>query len=485
MYIKCNKLLNIAPQQFYETKELFLDGAVKLLSLVAKSRTLSVDVKSNELKVNYTVNVRAIYLTEDGVVECKEESFDGSNVVKDVFGAEATAFVKTSVLGVEHHGVEKIKVRVLLEQKGVVLENCGFESLDSEGVTAKYTTTQTLKMSPIREGEFMVSGNVKTQGNVGKVLSTDVSICVKSVSCATDIIEIEGIANVSINYLDAGEIKGMNSSFNFKQELLSEGVSGEENARIFLVPITEVVTVEELENESNLNIEVVLAQSGYTTKLEDISYPVDAYSKEQELRLSIQSVTLQEEGCSIAERERFNVTVPLEEADDCVDIISIGTPWVGAVNLSSTDGLNVEGIICAEMLLKRENGECFRMLAEIPYSYVLPNDDSCSKGLVATVEVNSFNARLRFGSSLEVSGDLSINVAGTNEKEIHYVEKCDFLGEWEKSDAVISLYLVGDGETLFDCAKALHSDEEELMALNPELSLPLKAGDKVLLYRPF
>ncbi len=485
MYTKCNKLLNLAPQQFFETKELFLDGAVKLLSLVAKARTLSVDVKSNELKVNYTVSVCAIYLTEEGVVERREESFDGSNVVKDSFSSEATAFVKTCVLGVEHHGIEKIKVRVLLEQKGVILENCGFESLETGGVTAKYATTKTLKINAIREGEFMVAGNVKAQGSVGKVLSTDTSICVKSVSCATDIVEIEGIANVSVNYISGGEIKGVSSSFSFKQELLSEGVSSEESARVFLTPITEVVTVEELENESSLNVEVVLAQSGYTAKLEEISYPIDAYSKEQELRLGVQSVTLQEAGCAISERERFNVTIPIEEVDDCVEIVSIGAPWVGAVNLSSTDGLTVEGVICAEILLKRENGEYHRTLAEIPYSYVLPNDESCSKGLVASVDVNAFNARLRFGSSLEVSGDVTVTVTGTKDTEIQYVEKCEFLGEWEKSDAVISLYLVGEGETLFDCAKALHSDEEELLALNPELSLPLKAGDKVLLYRPF
>ena len=58
------------------------------------------------------------------------------------------------------------------------------------------------------------------------------------------------------------------------------------------------------------------------------------------------------------------------------------------------------------------------------------------------------------------------------------------LREKVKNDAVISVYLVGEGETLFDCAKALGSDEEELLALNPELDLPLKVGDKVLLYRP-
>ncbi|MBO5776136.1 MAG: hypothetical protein J6R35_02045, partial [Clostridia bacterium] len=54
----------------------------------------------------------------------------------------------------------------------------------------------------------------------------------------------------------------------------------------------------------------------------------------------------------------------------------------------------------------------------------------------------------------------------------------------EENDAVISVYLVGEGECLCDCAKALCSTEAELMALNPELTLPVKAGDKVLIYRP-
>ena len=77
-----------------------------------------------------------------------------------------------------------------------------------------------------------------------------------------------------------------------------------------------------------------------------------------------------------------------------------------------------------------------------------------------------------------------MEIHGSGDREIRYVASYEVVAPKEIPDAAISLYLVGEGETLFDVAKELNSDEEELMALNPELELPLKRGDKVLLYKP-
>ena len=43
--------------------------------------------------------------------------------------------------------------------------------------------------------------------------------------------------------------------------------------------------------------------------------------------------------------------------------------------------------------------------------------------------------------------------------------------------------MAGEGESLFDVAKALNSDEDELRAMNPALEEPLEAGARILFYR--
>ncbi len=484
MDVKCFKLINLNPNQFYENKELFLDGAIKLISLVAKTRTLSVEVKSNELKVNYTLTIRAIYLTEDGMIECKEENFDGVSTLKDTFKDDVYAMVKTNVVGVEYHGVDKIRVRVLIEQKGAVIENCSFEFKEDEGINYKNSSISCRNLTPLKETEFLVTNTFTSSSSIGKVLSADATILLKSVSTATDLYEIDGTATIVINHLSGGELCSSTHVFNFKQEFLNEGVTALDTLKATLTPITTSVNIDQSGEEENISIEVLTALNGYVEREEQITYPVDAYSKETELRLCKKVAVIESAGCNIISKERLSTTLPLEDIEDAVEIVSLGTPWVGASTISVGDTLNVEGIICAEIILKREGGEFERVTQEIPYSFMIASSEDCSKNLTVDIDINSFSGRLRFGTSIEINLDLTVYVQGNIENEIQYIEKCDVLGVKEVNDAVISLYLVGEGETLFDCAKALGSDEEELLRLNPEITLPLKAGDKVLLFRP-
>ena len=44
------------------------------------------------------------------------------------------------------------------------------------------------------------------------------------------------------------------------------------------------------------------------------------------------------------------------------------------------------------------------------------------------------------------------------------------------------IYIVKDNETLWDVAKELGTSVDEIMAQNPDLELPLKAGDRVYIY---
>ena len=76
MQIKCDKKVNFTPIQFYENKELLLEGAEKIISLQALARTTSVETLSGEVRANYMLTIRVLYVDQDGMVEKREENYE-------------------------------------------------------------------------------------------------------------------------------------------------------------------------------------------------------------------------------------------------------------------------------------------------------------------------------------------------------------------------------------------------------------------------
>ena len=484
MQIKCDKKVNLVPNDFYESKELFLDGAQKIISVQAFARTTNVEAVSGEVRVAYALTIRALYLEEDGNVVKKEETYDLNSSLRAGVTPMSFVLVKTMALGVEYSGIENLKVRVMIEQKGFYLQDLSFEPCSREGVFYKTKKLDVRCSLPIRQVEFIIDKAEIMKESLGEILSTDAVIVPKMVSTATDICQIEGLATVHIASIYGGELKWNSWSFPFSYELLVEGITADDEAVLCLTPFMTSVTVTALENGVEVGVQIATEVKGYYERISSVEYPIDAYSKEYELSLSMGEAVINEKGCRIRSQERFATTVPLENFSDVVEVVSLGVPWVGASNFTARPTMNVDGVICFEVIVKREGGEYERVFLEIPYSFNLNEQVDCTENVDLELQITSLSARVRFGSSIEVTGEVLVTLSGDDEKVINYLSNAENQGEKVKNDAVISVYLVGEGETLFDCAKALGSDEEELLMLNPELDLPLKVGDKVLLYRP-
>ena len=484
MQINCDKKVNFTPNDFYESKELYLDGAQKIISVQAFARTVSAEALSGEVRVGYALTIRALYLEEDGNVCKKEETYDLNSTIRASVNSANFVSVKTTAIGVEYSGTQNLKVRVMLEQKGFYLQNSSFEPCERDGLFYKYKKVDSRRCAPIKQVEFVIDKAEVMKENLGEILCADSIIVPKMVSTATDICQIEGTASIYITSVYGGELKWTCMNFPFSYELLAEGVGADDEAVLFLTPFMTSISVTALESGIELGVQIATEVKGYYERVEQIECPIDAYSKECELGLRTGDAVIVEKGCRIHLVERLNATLSLENVSDAVEIVSLGVPWVGASNVTAKPNLNVDGVVCMEAIVKREEGERERVFLEIPYSFSLKEQVDCSENVDVDIQIISPNARVRFGSSLEVSLEALVTVTGEEEKIITYLASAEDRGEKVKNDAVISVYLVGEGETLFDCAKALGSDEEELLALNSELDLPLKVGDKVLLYRP-
>ncbi len=473
------RLLRLAPYEFYDSKELYSDGMEKILSLSAKARTTRVENDGKEWKVRYQLSLSVVYLNADNMVECREESEERETVIRTLLGGDNPQ-VTLEVRGVEYALSTSLKVRVMLEVKGVSFENYSLNLLDDGDLCVKKRVESICCAVPLKECEKAIIGTVKGYDNDGRILNSNAQIIVKKVSTATDIAEVEGEIQVSLITLSNGEVLTQKHRIPFKEDLLFEGLRDNSN----LLLNFEVISLSlNAVGDGECEFSVLATVNGYFVNKLEVELPIDAFSKRKETSLEEEERVVLSEVKVIESKERFSETLPLDGIDDAVEVLSNGTPYFGALNLSTESGAVVEGVLCTELLLKRENDTLERTMVESPFSFRLNESLVCAGDISVKLALIDFSSRLRFGSQVEISGEIKIELECTEERVVKYLKGVTYLCDREECDAVISVYLVGEGETLFDCAKALVSDEEELLSLNPELTLPLKAGDKVLLYR--
>ena len=124
------------------------------------------------------------------------------------------------------------------------------------------------------------------------------------------------------------------------------------------------------------------------------------------------------------------------------------------------------------------------MAVELPFSLKVAvprlkeDDETYARG-----EVISASLKIRRGNEIDVRAEVAFEVCAAASSTKCVITE---LTEGEARiipTAAISVHVARPGESLWDVAKATGTTPEAVMAQNPDLELPLKGGERVIVYR--
>ena len=486
MFVKGDRKSNFTPIQFYLDRDLDVSAAENIVSVSASARTTQIEPIQGEARIGYRVTYKVIYSSGENF-DSIEDSYEYTAEIKSAdITPKSFVDATTNVIATEFVGVTRLKVRLMLEIKGYVVLPSGFDTMEcAEGLCCKTASVRVERIEPLNGSEILVEGVERVGDKIDKVLTSDSAVCINYVSTATEICEIKGVCYTYVTYLTDGKIGYGTLAAPFEAEILAPTVTPADTAYFTPTVISTGVSVTDADNGAELKTETVVSVKGFAVAATEAEIVVDAYSRSKDIKLDYAHAVVEDNECVISSHEKFAGALPVDAGEAGMrNLLFIGAPWIGACNARYADGLTVEGIVGAEVIYLDNDGKPGRALAEIPFRFVIGGEFACRSSITASAVVTSINARIRPGDTVELNGELCVEIHGSGDREITYVASYEELADKEIPDVAISLYLVGEGETLFDVAKELNSDEEELMSLNPDLELPLKRGDKVLLYRP-
>lgn len=484
LMVNANTKEYIEEYLFIENGELNIGPAIKVLSASAKAVLTSVESLANEFRVNVVTVFKVIYLTEDGITSMEESVENNRSIIINNILAGTPAVLNSVVTDCEMSGTNIINLRATIAINGWYENKKSLELLspEQENVFVRTQKYGVESAEVIPSATACYNFNNEARVPIKRLIDSCVRVNVNNVFSGEGTCQVEGeLVLETVFVSENGLLMSQNFSNNFSAEIMAENVNSDMDISVEAFTESVKVTLSDSDNRAILS-EICLRICPQYVVCSDIEGVVDAYSTEYCVNLEWQEIVLDKEFCLSTARDKISSNIKIEGGLSNVECI-VNAHLEGNNIVRNGDGLYGEGILAGTVIYTDDNGEYMSFRAEIPYSCLVTKKTECPEDLMLKSDLNSVYARVRTSNEIEISAEAMFVITGKRSETLRLVGNIEMGELKENDDVAISLYIVKPAQTLWDVAKELNSTTEILIEQNPEMDLPLKAGDKVLLYK--
>lgn len=480
--VDVSKRNKIESTLFFEDVELSISSSSKILGVSALCRIINYEVLSGELKVSGKISSKVLYLSEEGEVACFEHSKEFlETVICDSITSQDKPFLSASIADIEFSGERDLKIKYTLAIDGFFIQDMSVEYVDcaDEDILLKKSIIDLEKIVMQNDTNVEISQGFESKIPLSKILCYN-TVCNINKACPSEgMYQVDGEAfSTIIGADDENQLLYQSFSQTFSIEIPDTNVTPESNLLLECICKSTTIILEE-ESSKNIMIDLALCIKGINVLKKEIEVVTDTYSLSKELILQENCLqydeNLWQKTIYSTIKETINSDIPLSSVEGVV------TPACATISVVNNFGTYAEGIVDCRIICKNAEGELQTIAGELPYQILIDKDFN---GIAdASLQISTLSARMKNVNEIELSIDVCIMANGSEMKKINMITDIEEGEDKEDNNIAISLYITGEGESLWDVAKTLSTDEHTLLNLNPDIKLPLQSGEKLLLYR--
>ena len=451
----------------------------KIICAAARSSVNSYEALNGEFRVSVKTIFSAVFFGED--YEVKERTVES---VKTVTGDGITPAsigvfcATTSDCAVSKSG--KASANVTLSGYYIKENVISYLNNEIEGIHCR-TMQSTVENVVTFLSSLSLTHSDEARMPVKKILDCHPIVTVNNIYPAEGSFRVEGELNVRIVALtDNKEFLTQTFTHPFGTEVGMEACSPDKN-----IDVEGTVTKCELtltDGDARIIIsDTEIAFLSTFTEKKEINGVIDCYSTDVEITAEYSSANIASAFCIRSVKGKAVGVVACDS--EITELYCAIYPNANASAVIRDGGVYIEGLLNANILYSDENNLPASINAEIPFSIEMDKESLCSDALLPTVVVSGTSVRLKTGRDVEISADLYATLRGSVKTDLRLISAVTRGDKKPEDDYAISLYIVKPNEDLWDVAKALNTDEDTLLKLNPDLKLPLAGGEKVLIYK--
>lgn len=483
LMVGANTKESIPDYLFTETGELNIGDALKILCVTADAAVKSVEAINNELRINVVTVFKVIYQTADGVSSYAAQVNSNRSVVSDGIAAGTQAVVWACVLDCEYAGATNIKVKATIQLSGWYLKQSSLNLL-TENMPEIFCKTARIKAENVEilpTVRLNLTFNNEARMPISKILDCKATAFINNVYPENGSFQTEGEVLLRVVSLsDNGQFMCQTFVNTFNTETLAEEITSASTLDVMAFAESTDITLSAEDNRAFIS-DIRLSLNATSSVSQELESVVDAYSMTNRLVLNEHKYSLDSLFCLRSVRDKVSANVKIKTGINDVEC-AVGALVAGS-SLNTNDALNAEGVITATVIYTGEDNKLNSVNVELPFYTQVAKEFDCDSALSVSVSILNVFARLRTTSEIEVTAEFIVTVKGKRTAEVNVISEIEIGEEKETDDVAISLYIVKPAQGLWEVAKELNTSETVLINQNPELKLPVKAGDKVILYK--
>ncbi len=460
----------------------------KILTLKSTPSIKSVTKEGSSCKVEGIVALDMLVVTDsDEIVPLKSEcSFsqllDASENCPHLFATsqlqevsvrpQGTDFVITSEVLVDIYSVD--------DTQSVPM------AIATEDVIVKEGEMQCMSHTALSTHDFTYSITIDRDSRVNRILFSSLTPCIKSVSPKTDSI----VANIDLHLnliysTDDGSLRSMYKEYNLSQDISCEGVM----EGSVLQSSVELGEVQLTESDETFLIDVPLTLKTHVYRMDTHKCILDAYSLDREVCLTTSSFETDEFLTTASIEDSLLTTFEAREDMPLIDKLLTSVPTsIKIVNTQVKDGeILLEGVASFNVIYFSEDEEGANILhsldIDIPYSNTFAMKDVKEGDMVVTdLVIKEASIKSKHHKELEILSRLhaTFNISRPTIQAL--TSSISFGEEKQETDYGMEIYLAKDGDTMWEVGKRLNIHLSDLAMQNPNVSLPLKSGDRLIAF---
>lgn len=319
---------------------------------------------------------------------------------------------------------------------------------------------------------------------VGDVLLHSESVVVNHVAANAGQIEMEGELSLHICVLKGDEtICSYERLIPFRMQVPCDEAFGSvtASARVCVKSAHLTAATDEEKGKSRMLLAYTLSADCFVYIKDEISAVQDAFSPRAEIRLSRANDGGMYLTRHIRSTERVSGIASLSPAlSGDFSLQAAVLPRAEIACRKGENGMEAEGVVLAEVLLKAEDGGCRSATLSLPFLFPLDIEEELAE---ADGIVCGLNVRRKKSGEVEAEATLKLAVRCFEQKSWSYVSQAEVGEEYAEEESAFSVFMTGEGEELWQVAKRLRCDPETLQKNNPSLEFPLKKEEKIFVYR--
>jgi hypothetical protein len=485
--INANVKKQLESKGFYMDCEFSLDNAASIVNLGAKAFITGTETLMDEIRVSGRVCFNIIYMDSEDSLRCEEcvQNFEQTMEAPGITPQDYS-MVTISVADTDYMGVSNVKARATLELAGCYIVKRQISIMDSEcrEVLCRKDMISYQNMIALPDCVIEFTDNMDIDDNCNRILCSSTKAVITRVMQGNEIITIQGQAITLVFYVADGALKSKEYINDFSGEIISEDINLDTRVCAVAMVASDGAKLVETKRGKECAVSFTIKLSCMVACRGSVQVITDAYSIDYECALKKEEYAMDtiHDTIYFTEKVVSNIEIPAE-SPPVKSVLFALSPSIGAINLSSADKSNVEGIVSCATIYVNENDKIERVTAEVPYQFKAPfelvsRQLDCLQAQVATI-----GYKLKHNRGIEITMDLAIAASSRTPGALELISEAVTGEEKEKSDYAITCVIAGPDDDLWKISKLLNVESNKLLAANRDLQLPLKGGEKIIYYR--